>query len=272
VARSLPARAPRGALGGVCLLLAAAALLLTARPADAATINGPCSATAASFTSGVDPDDPASLAIDVIEIPENSSVDNGTEGNPFGLDSQGSVAWSGQTSMAATNHSWSVDFLVAGVGSLDDSDPNAEDERTDSGVKDMADIFPADVTGLVKVDGTFASDGGTCTGDGWIKLIGSPTGTIPWIGGLVAGAIGLLGLAFATPKAIPSAAAMVPEASAGGADAAAPMPTPGPPSVEPSIDGPTTDGPTTDGPGSISPPHVPEPPPDPPVGPGEGTT
>ncbi len=265
MARSLTARAPRGALVGVCLLLAAAALLLTARPADAATINGSCSATAASFASGVDPDDPASLAIDAIEIPENSSVDNGTKGNPFELDSQGSVAWSGQTSMAATNHSWSVDFLVAGVGSLDDSDPNDDDERSDSGVKDMADIFPADITGLVKVNGTFTSDGGTCTGDGWIKLIGSPTGTIPWIGGLAAGAIGLLGLGFATPKAVPVAAAMVPEASAGGA-AAAPTATQGPPAVAP-----TTDGPTTDGPGSISPPDVPEPPPDPPVGPGEGT-
>ena len=266
MARSLTARAPRAALAGACLLLAVAVVvLLSARPADAATISGNCSATAASFASGVDPDDPANLALDAIEIPANSSVDNGTEGNPFGVDSQGSVAWSGETTMAATNHSWSVDFLVAGVGSLDDSDPNDEDERSSSGVKDMADIFPADITGLIRVTGTFTSDGGTCTGDGWIKLIGSPTGTIPWIGGLVAGALGLLGLVFATPKAIPAAAAMVPEASGGataagaaGAEAAAKA-------------APATPGPATDGPGSIAPPEVPEPPPDPTLGPGEGT-
>ncbi len=263
MARSLISRAPRRALVGLSLLLAVAALLLTARPADAATISGSCSATAASFASGIDPDDPASLAVDAIDIPENSSVNNGTRGNPFGIDSQGSVAWSGQTSMAATNHSWSIDFLVAGVGSLDDSDPNGEDERTSSGVKDMAGIFPADITGLVKVTGTFKSDGGTCTGDGWIKLIGSPTGTIPWIGGLAAGALGLLGLGFATPKASPAAVAMVPEATAGGA---ASPPAEATPPVEPAGDGPATDGP-----GSISPPDVPEQPPDTPLGPGEGT-
>lgn len=263
MARPLIARAPRGALAGLCLLLAAAALLLMARPADAATISGSCSATAASFASGVDSADPASLAIDAIEIPENSSVDNGTSGNPFRVDSQGSVAWSGQTSMAATNHSWSVDFLVAGVGSLDDSDPNEKDERSNSGVKDMSDIFPADITGLVKVTGTFKSDGGTCKGDGWIKLVGSPTGTIPWIGGLAAGALGLLGMAFATPKAIPVAAAMVPEATAGAGAAAAAVP--------PAAEGPPPVEPATDGPGSISPPDVPEPPPDTPLDPGEGT-
>lgn len=266
MARSLTARAPRGALAGACLLLAIAAMLLSARPADAATISGDCSATAASFASGVDPDDPASLAVDAIEIPANSSVDNGTKGNPFGVDSQGSVAWSGETTMAATNHSWSVDFLVAGVGSLDDSDPNDKDERSSSGVKDMADIFPADITGLVKVTGTFTSDGGTCTGDGWMKLIGSPTGTIPWIGGLVAGALGLLGLVFATPKAIPAAATMVPEATGGAAAAGAAR-------AETAAEAPpSTPGPVTDGPGSIAPPEVPEPPPDPPLGPGEGTT
>ncbi len=268
MARSLTARAPRGALAGGCLVLAIAAMFLSAGPADAATISGNCSATAASFASGIDPDDPASLAVDAIEIPANSSVNNGTKGDPFGIDSQGSVAWTGETTMAATNHTWSVDFLVAGVGSLDDADPNTDDERSSSGVKDMTDIFPADITGLVKVTGTFTSDGGTCTGDGWIKLIGSPTGTIPWIGGLVAGAIGLLGLVFATPKAMPVTAAMVPEATGGagavagagaaGADAATEAPA-------------ATTGPATDGPGSIAPPEVPEPPPDRPLDPGEGT-
>ena len=271
MARSLTAAAPRRAAAGLGLLLAAAALtLLAAAPADAATINGNCSATAVSFASGVDPDDPASLAVDAIEIPANSSVDNGTKGNPFGVDSQGSVAWSGETTMAATNQSWSVDFLVAGAGSLKDSDPNEEDERANSGVKDMTDIFPADVTGLVKVSGTFTSDGGTCTGDGWIKLIGSPTGTIPWLGGLAAGAIGLLGMGFATPKAVPAAAPMVPEAAAGGAAAGAVAGSP------PASDGPAPTDPASvdqpaEGPATVAPPEVPEPPPDPPLDPGEGT-
>jgi hypothetical protein len=267
MARTLTARVPRTALAGLCLLLAAAALLLTAPPADAATITGNCSATAVSFASGVDPADPASLAIDAIEIPENSSVNNGTKGDPFGLDSQGSVAWSGQTSMAATNHSWSVEFLAAGAGSLDDSDPNSKDERSNSGVKDMSDIFPADITGLVKVDGTFTSDGGTCKGSGWIKLVGSPTGTIPWIAGLGATGLGLIGLAFATPKAVPLAAAMVPEAGAGAAAGAAAA---GGAAVPPDTGPPPVTEPPAGELGDLSPPQVPDPPPDTPIDPGEG--
>ena len=270
MARSLTTRVPRAVLAGLCLTLAASVLLLTARPADAATISGNCSASAASFAAGVDPDDPVNLAVDAIEIPENSSVDNGSKSNPFELDSQGSVAYSGQTSGQATNQSWGIEFLA--IGGLDDSDPNDKDERSTSGVKDMSEIFPDDVTGLIKVTGTFEADGANCKGSGWIKLVGSPTGTIPWIGGLVAGAIGLLGLAFATPKAIPVAAAMVAEAGAagtapageapaGGATAVAPEPAPGP-LAEPQVPEPPAPEP---------PPQAPEPPQAPDAGPGEGT-
>lgn len=280
MARSLTARVPRAVLAGLCLTLGAAVLLLTARPADAATISGNCSASAASFAAGVDPDDPANLAIDAIEIPENSSVDNGTKDNPFELDSQGPVAWSGQTSGQATNQTWGIEFLT--IGSIDDSDPNTDDERTKSGVKDMSDIFPADVTGLIKVTGTFKADGANCKGSGWIKLVGSPTGTIPWIGGLAAGALGLIGLAFATPKAIPVAAAMVPEAGAAGTapaagDAAAGAATEVPPEpaagtmTQPQVPEPPPQAPEPPPQAPEPPPQAPEPPQAPDTGPGEGT-
>ena len=278
MARSLTARVRGVVLGALCLTLGASVLLLTARPADAATISGNCSASAASFAPGVDPDDPANLAIDAIEIPENSSVDNGSKGNPFELDSQGSVAWSGQTSGQATNQTWGIEFLT--IGAIEDSDPNEKDERSTSGVKDMSDIFPDDVTGLIKVTGTFSADGADCKGSGWIKLVGSPTGTVPWIGGLIAGGLGLLGLAFATPKATPVPASMVPEARTAATAAAAPTPaateTPAPPPSEPIRPPQVPDPPpqATEPPPQTPepPPQAPEPPPQTPdAGPGEGT-
>jgi hypothetical protein len=52
--------------------------------------------------------------------------------------------------------------------------------------------MPFRVTGLFKVSGTYAGEGGTCAGSGWFKLTGDPVGTIPFFAALALIILGIL--------------------------------------------------------------------------------
>jgi hypothetical protein len=53
---------------------------------------------------------------------------------------------------------------------------------------------PFQVAGLYYVSGSYAGEGGTCTGSGWIQLLGNPIGTAPWLTGAGMAVVGILGL------------------------------------------------------------------------------
>ena len=102
-------------------------------------------------------------------------------------------------------------------------------------VAEVADYLPFEITGLFYVEGEISGDGGECAGNGYVKLVGSPIGTVPWIAALGLIVVGLgLGF-FAFPKAAAAsglAAMSLPPDDL--PSAPAPPPPPPPPSSAPS--------------------------------------
>jgi hypothetical protein len=79
---------------------------------------------------------------------------------------------------------------------------NAEGSRKAKGTVEVSDYLPFKVAGLYYVSGSLEGEGGTCAGNLWVKLTGSPIGTIPWIAGLGLAIVGVLGMLASRPTAI----------------------------------------------------------------------
>ena len=117
-----------------------------------------------------------------------------SQANPFLVDPDGTVNWSGQANIAMASNSWHVDLL--GVPVLSGTGSSTSNPATGSGSVSIKSILPFPVAGLYYVSGAITGSGGTCQGDGWFKLTGNPVGTVPFILGLVLLVLGLLLMAW----------------------------------------------------------------------------
>jgi hypothetical protein len=185
------------------LVLFAVLLLLTA-PAGAADLEG-CQGTAASF-------DAAGGQIDTLQAPGLG----GTQDDPFIVDWDGTVPWEGSSDSVIKNHSWTLSIFLIPIKS--DGDPNDAGDTISEGTEKVSDDLPFRFAGLYYVSGSISGDGGaSCSGSSWVKLAGSPVGTIPWDAGVVLTLVGL-GLGYLSlPTVKPAAgAAPSPPAAPGG--------------------------------------------------------
>jgi hypothetical protein len=167
------------------------ALVLTsigvlAGSAAAAPLDGGCSGTARSLAGG-------GAQVDTLTGPDAAT---GTKDNPFEVDYDGTVAYQG-TGPVITDHKWKVG--VFGVPVKTGGDDNEGKKNTTNGTETVKDYLPFRVAGLFYVSGDITGTGGGCAGSGWVKLEGNPTGTIPWLVGIVALAGGAVLLVLATP-------------------------------------------------------------------------
>jgi len=116
-----------------------------------------------------------------------------TQGDPFLVDWDGTISYSGSSQIEMKNNTWHVD--VFGIPTpLSGGSPNDADDRDGSGTVGVSSNAPFRFTGLYYVSGSITGSGGTCTGSGWFKLTGDPIGTIPFfvaLGVLILG-LGLL--------------------------------------------------------------------------------
>ena len=119
--------------------------------------------------------------------------------NPFVVDRNGTVQWSGSTDAVITDHSWTVSLY--GIPVKSGSSKNQDQKQQTSGVEKIRNFLPIPVVGLFHVTGELSGTGGSCTGDIWLKLAGSPVGTPVWFAGLAALFSGLLAAFFALPSA-----------------------------------------------------------------------
>jgi hypothetical protein len=214
-------------------LLTVAAVAFAA-PAGAVNLTGGCEGSAVSLSEDGD-------ELMAFSAP---SDEPGTKGNPVLVDYDGTVVYEGSGPVMLDN-SWSV--KVGGVPVETGGDDNAGGKSTTEGVAEVADYLPFEITGLFYVEGEISGDGGECAGNGYVKLVGSPVGTVPWIAALGLIVVGLgLGF-FAFPKA----------AAASGL-AATPLPP---------VDQPSAPAPPPPPPPSSSPPPTPPAPPPPREGP-----
>ncbi len=173
----------------LCVIaLVAAVTGLTAAPAAAVTLTGGCQGTGRSL-------DADGNEIMTVTAP---SAEPGTSGNPVLVDYDGTVEYAGSGPLMVDHH-WEIQ--VFGVTVKSGGSKNGSRQTSTDGVADVSDYLPFKITGVYYVSGGISGDGGSCDGNAFVKLIGSPVGTIPWIVALGFIVVGL-GLGYAAlPKA-----------------------------------------------------------------------
>lgn len=165
-----------------------ALLFVWAPAAHGARVSGGCTGSATSF-------DGDGAALSRIEAPGRG----GTSDDPFVVDPDGTVTYEGSTPVALHDHSWSIE--VMGITVKTGGSSNGEDLTTSTSEVDVDDYLPVPVVGLFKVDGSISAGEGSCDGGMWVKVTGSPVGTVPWLVGVVAtvgGAAAIAGPAVAS--------------------------------------------------------------------------
>ena len=123
---------------------------------------------------------------------ESGQADSTTSA-PFKVDWDGKVAYKGSTTNVITDYTYQVS--VFGVPTpLRGGDANTDKNKDGNGSVSVSANSPFRVAGLYYVSGTYKGAGGECVGSGWFQLVGSPVGTVPWIGGVLLTVLGALGL------------------------------------------------------------------------------
>ena len=105
----------------------------------------------------------------------------GTRKDPFEVDYDSVVNYAG-SGPVITDHSW--DVKVFGITVKSGGSENGSRLNSTSGEAVVKDYLPFRFTGLYHVSGGISGNGGSCSGSAWVKLTGSPVGTIPWLGGI----------------------------------------------------------------------------------------
>lgn len=193
---------------GATLLAGIAALPAVAATLTSQNIQPPCSLEARSYqnTGGWEaapggPVPPSAVVLDEGVI-ENGSSPEGSQDNPFDVAWDGRVDFRFQTGNTVfQNNEWAiyVTGLPVPILSGRDDNPGDLDEIGYIEIENTAPGAPRFV-GTIHVSGSLVGNSGAsrCDGEGWVRLVGDPIGTVPWI--VMAGLI-LAGMVFlvATP-------------------------------------------------------------------------
>lgn len=178
--------------GGMALGL----LLLWAMPTSAASLTGnaACSLEARSY---------AGDGITVLDegVVQGTSVE-GSQADPFDIAWDGRVDFRFQTGTTVfQNNEWEIYAAGVPVAILKGSDDNPMD-LDEIGFVNIAETTAGipRIVGLVYVSGWLEGNAGAsrCDGEGWVRILGDPVGTIPWILFVALLALGLIFL-IATP-------------------------------------------------------------------------
>lgn len=119
--------------------------------------------------------------------------DDATRTEPFDVDWDGQIAWEGTTGgIVFTNFTYSIS--VTGIPTpLGGAVVNSSGATEGSGTVVPSDVLPINLVGLFLVSGkATAEDGSTCEGSGWVKINGSPFGSMQFWIGLALLAVGIL--------------------------------------------------------------------------------
>jgi hypothetical protein len=167
-------------------LTIAALLAVSLLPALAAPV---AAFPLSTCTLSIESTDGSGAPLDTAE----SGAPDSTASDPFKVDWDGQVGYTGSTSVVIKDYTYQVS--VFGVPTpIRGGDAN-DDETTDGdGSVSVSANAPFRVVGLYYVSGTYKGAGGDCAGSGWFQLLGSPVGTVPWIAGVVLTVLGVLGL------------------------------------------------------------------------------
>jgi hypothetical protein len=180
-------------MAGITIALVALILL----PGVALAAEGPAGAELEGCQGQAASTDSDGKPLDTVSAPGGPGS---SQDNPFEVDYDGKVAYSGTSTAVIKNHSWTI-FLFSAPIKTGGSE-NAKGTRKAKGTVTVSDYFPFKVAGLYYVSGALEGEGGACSGNLWVKLTGSPIGTIPWIAGVAFAGLGLLGMLASRPTAV----------------------------------------------------------------------
>lgn len=161
------------------VLLTASVLLAVAAPVTAF----PLSLCQLSLTSK----DANGATLDTAQ----SGANDATQSDPFLVDWGGTVDYTGTTTNVIKDYSYQV-FVLGIPTPLRGADTNDDEDVDGGGTVGVSANAPFRVTGLFKVTGGYSGEGGSCAGSGWFKLLGDPTGTLPFWLGLILIVLGTL--------------------------------------------------------------------------------
>ena len=192
-----------------CVLLGALGIAAVHAATLTGNINPECSLEVRSYENTGDWEAAASgavpagaIALDEGFVQGANSGGEGTEADPFDVSWEGRVDFRFQTGDTVfANNNWSIYAMGLPVPILSgfDDNPMDIDEIGFVEIENEAQGIPRFV-GLVHVSGTLDGNAGAshCVGEGWVRLVGDPVGTVPW---MMMAALILAGLVFlvATP-------------------------------------------------------------------------
>jgi|FLYL01.1.fsa_nt_gi hypothetical protein len=152
------------------LTLITAGVLWVTSPAVAQSLDGGCTVTA---TSDVD----------------STTVVDATRADPFRVNPEERISWVATSPGAIQNHTWSIQVEVGGVGVTvaRGGDPNEAGVTTSEGSRSIPELVEQaqqagvpgaglldGLRGIYRVSGSISGEGGSCSGDGYVLIEGSP--------------------------------------------------------------------------------------------------
>lgn len=171
------------------ILVGATAVLAAAAPALAQSLEGGCTVMAESDIDTTD-------------------VLDATRSDPFEIDPEGSISWTALSPGPIQNHTWEVGLVIGGIriAAADGGDANADGDTTSDGSRSIAELIDDagvgildDLAGVYRVYGSIEGEGGSCSGDGFIRIEGSAFGGLI---GQIAGGSTILGLVLLVASAV----------------------------------------------------------------------
>jgi hypothetical protein len=114
---------------------------------------------------------------------------------PLEVHWDGTIGWSGGTDAQVIRAtSWHVDVFglptpLRGGEANEDGDTTGEDSIR------IGEAVPFRYTGLFHVSGLLSGDGGSCSGEGWVRVVGNPMSTLPFLVALALLLVGVVLLA-----------------------------------------------------------------------------
>lgn len=167
---------------------------------DSSALTGPCGGIAMSYDRDGELLD---AALDAgSDAPPVDVLDGGqafTSGNPFEVDTRGSVAYFGfmpRRGEGPMDHSWEI--TTEGISLDSGGDDNPRGNNRNAGLVDLAKQLPFAFTVDAEVSGQLTSANlPECAGSGHVRFTGGfPLATVPGVAGTVFLAAGVLGLLF----------------------------------------------------------------------------
>lgn len=165
-------------------------------------------AAVATATSGANPQaglafplSGCTLQLTSLDV-DGAPVDNADSGEvgasqeaPLQVQWNGTVSWSGDSgAQAIRSTSWHVE--VFGLPTpLRGGDPNEDGDSSGEDSIRVSEAVPFRFTGLFHVSGQLSGEGGTCAGDGWVRVVGDPMSTLPFLVALALVLVGVVLLA-----------------------------------------------------------------------------